>query len=399
MWYLIAALPVLIWSYLLLLRGAFWLAPVRAARATDTRSPSNGTAQVTADARASAVKVVAIMPARNEAALIGGAVRSLLQQRFPGSLQLLVVDDASTDATATAAAAAAAALGAAARLTVIAGAPLPPGWTGKLWAMEQGIAAATLLTPDYVLFTDADVHHDIDHLATLVREAEEGGRDLVSRMVALSMVGRAERWLMPAFVFYFFMLYPPAWVASARFNTAAAAGGCMLVRPTALLRIGGLASIRANIIDDCALARAVKRSGGRISLALTQQACSVRRYPTWHEIGRMVSRTAFQQLRHSYALLALTLVGLALTYMLPALLLLAPRPAAAALGALAWALMSTAYLPLLRYYRRSALWSLSMPLISLFYAAATVHSVWQYRRGRGGAWKGRIQDVRAGGVG
>jgi hopene-associated glycosyltransferase HpnB len=399
MWYLIAALPVLIWLYLLSLRGAFWLAPVRAARAADTRSSGNAAARAAADARASAVKVVAIIPARNEAALIGGTVRSLLQQRFPGSLQVLVVDDASSDATATAATAAAAALGAAARLTVIAGAPLPPGWTGKLWAMDQGVAAASRLAPDYVLFTDADVHHDADHLAALVREAEEGGRDLVSRMVALSMAGSAERWLMPAFVFYFFMLYPPAWVASAHFRTAAAAGGCMLVRPAALLRIGGLASIRANIIDDCALARAIKRSGGRISLALTQRAHSARRYPSWHEIGRMVSRTAFQQLRHSYALLALTLGGLALTYVLPPLLLLAPRPAAAALGAFAWALMSTAYLPLLRYYRRSALWSLSMPLISLFYAGATVHSAWQYRRGRGGAWKGRIQDVRAGGVG
>ncbi len=336
---------------------------------------------------------MAVIPARNEAALIGESVRSLLRQRLEGAVHVIVVDDASSDATAEHAVEAAAALGAQSRLTVIRGAPLPPGWTGKLWAMEQGLELALQRRPDYVLFTDADIRHDEEQVASLVRAGEDSGRDLVSCMVMLSMQTLAERWLMPAFVFFFFMLYPPAWVASSRSSVAAAAGGCMLVRPRALARIGGLAAIRGQLIDDCALARAIKRSGGAISLALTRSAHSLRRY--WlPEIGQLISRTAFNQLRHSYGLLLVTLVGLVLTYMVPPLLLLTHRPQLAGLGVCAWFLMTVAYLPMLCFYGRNPLWSVSLPAVSLFYAAATLHSAWQYARGRGGAWKGRSQDFR-----
>lgn len=384
MWNLLGILPVLIWLYLLVARGGFWRATLPRAEA-EPPPPGGGRA----------VEIVAVLPARNEVAVIGESVRSLLSQRLEGRLHVVVVDDASSDATAAAALEAAAALGASSCLTVLAGAALPAGWTGKLWAMEQGLEQALARRPDYVLFTDADIHHDQEHVASLVREAEEDACDLVSRMVMLSMQTLAEKWLMPAFVFFFFMLYPPAWVASSRSRTAAAAGGCMLVRPRALARIGNLAAIRGQLIDDCALARAIKRSGGAVSLALTRRAHSLRRY-SLPQVGQLISRTAFNQLRHSYGLLLMTLSALAVTYLAPPLLLLTHRVELVACGVCAWALMAGAYLPMLRFYRRSVLFSVSLPAIALFYAGATLHSAWQFARGRGGAWKGRAQDLRAG---
>ncbi len=376
----------MIWLYLLLARGSFWLPPALL--------PYLGGHAKTIETRSVAV----IVPARNEAATIADTVQSLMQQRYGGALRLIVVDDASTDGTATLAQAAAAACGSSARLTLVTAAPLPRGWTGKLWAMSQGLEAVLRQesqSPDYVLFTDADVHHDPDNVGSLVHAAEQGAWDLVSSMVTLSMRGSAEKWLMPAFVFFFLLLYPPAWVASRSSRTAAAAGGCVLVRPAALASIGGLGAIRSEIIDDCALAQAVKRSGGTVSLTLTRLAHSSRAYGSLQEIGRLVSRTAFNQLQHSYLLLAVTLVALLVTYVLPPLLLLTRRSLLMALGAAAWLLMSLAYAPMLRFCGRSLLWALTLPMISIFYAAATVHSAWQYLRGRGGAWKGRIQDVRA----
>jgi hopene-associated glycosyltransferase HpnB len=261
--------------------------------------------------------------------------------------------------------------------------------------MEQGLQLALQRSPDYVLFTDADIRHDQGHVAALVRAAEQSGSELVSGMVMLSMQTLAEKWLMPAFVFFFFMLYPPAWVASSRSQVAAAAGGCMLVRPRALLRIGALAAIRGALIDDCALARALKGSGARIRLQLTCSAHSLRRY-SLPQIERLIARTAFNQLRHSYGLLIATLAALMLTYMMPPLLLLTHRSTTIGLGVCSWALMAATYVPMLRLYGRNPLWSLSLPAISVFYGAATLHSAWQYARGRGGEWKGRSQDLRAG---
>ena len=386
-----AALALLIWLYLLGLRGGFWRVARHLPRESSRPVPPAG-----ADA-ASGRRVVAVIPARNEADVIGTAVRSLLQQELAGSMHVIVVDDASTDGTASAALAVAAGLGAPERLTLLAGAPLAEGWSGKLWAMSQGIAAAAARAPEYLLLTDADIEHDRNNVASLVATAEAHGLDLNSSMVQLSTSTFAERSLVPAFVFFFFKLYPPAWVASSRARTAAAAGGCMLIRPAALARIGGLAAIRSSIIDDCALAAAVKASGGAISLGLTRSARSLRVYGSFAEIGRMISRTAFHQLRHSYLLLAATLLGLAVTYLAPPLLLLTGDPIAIALGAAAWVLMSLAYLPMVRFYRLSALWAPALPAIAAFYAGATLWSAVQYRLGRGGRWKGRVQDARAAG--
>jgi hopene-associated glycosyltransferase HpnB len=374
----LAALALLIWLYLLLARGGFWRVSAQFAQLP----VDHGLART----------IVAVIPARNEAGVIGDAVRSLLQQDFGGSMHVVVVDDGSTDGTDGAAVQAAAGIGALAQLSVISGAPLPPEWTGKVWAMSQGVAAAARMAPDYLLFTDADIHHAPENVAALLTIAEAQSRDLVSFMVKLRRDTFAEKTLIPAFVFFFLLLYPPAWIARADRRIGGAAGGCILLRPAALERIGGLRAIRSEIIDDCALARAVKDAGGSIWLGLTRSARSIRSYGSFTEIGRMISRTAFNQLRHSYALLTATIAGLILTYLLPPLSLLSGRPVAMTLGATGWILMSLAYAPVVRFYRQSPLWSVCLPAIAMFYAAVTIHSAVQYSLGRGGRWKGRIQD-------
>jgi hopene-associated glycosyltransferase HpnB len=376
--YGIAAIPILIWAYLLLGRGQFW------------RVTADGIAPPPA---AAARHVVVVMPARNEVPVIGAAVTSLARQAFNGLIQLIVIDDGSTDGTAEAARAAARAAGALARFTLLQGATLPSGWTGKLWALAQGVAAADKLGADYLLFSDADICHEPASVASLVADAEAHDRDLVSRMVKLSTATRAERLLIPAFVFFFFKLYPPAWVADPRRKLAAAAGGCILIRPEALARAGGLQAIRSHIIDDCALARAVKNSGGRIALELAADTTSLRSYRSFGEIGAMISRAAFAQLRHSYLLLAATLLGLFLTYLLPAGLLFCGDAPLVCLGLAALLLMSLCYLPMVRFYGLSAFRSLCLPLIALFYTGALIHSAVQYARGSGGKWKGRVQDA------
>ena len=375
----LAVLPVLIWLYLLLARGGFWRVSAQLAQPPVDHDLAR--------------TIVAVIPARNEAGVIGDAVTSLLQQDFGGSMHVVVVDDGSTDGTDGAAVQAAAGIGALAQLSVISGAPLPPEWSGKVWAMSQGVAAAARLMPDYLLLTDADIHHAPENVAALLTIAEAQSRDLVSFMVKLRQDTFAEKTLIPAFVFFFLLLYPPAWIARADRRIAGAAGGCILLRPAALERIGGLRAIRLQIIDDCALARAVKDAGGSIWLGLTRSARSIRSYGSFTEIGRMISRTAFNQLRHSYALLIATIAGLILTYLLPPLLLLSGRPVAMILGASGWILMSLTYAPVVRFYRQSPLWSVCLPAIAMFYAAATIHSAVQYVLGRGGRWKGRIQDL------
>ena len=378
--HVIAIVPLLIWLYLLLARGGFWRVPQQVAAALPNDDQTK--------------KVVAIIPARDEATVIGDTVKSILQQIYGGAIHVIVVDDGSIDGTASAAGEAAANIAAAAGLTIISGAPLPPGWTGKPWAMSQGATAAAALDPDYLLFTDADIHHDPNNIAALVANAEAQDLDLVSYMVELSVMSFAEKFLIPAFVFFFLQLYPPRWIASPRCRTAGAAGGCMLMRPNALARIGGLQAIRSQLIDDCALARTVKAAGGSVWLGLTRTARSMRCYGSFTQIARMISRSAFYQLQHSYLLLGATIVGLGITYVLPPLLLIFGDPLAMALGAVAWALMSIAYAPMVRFYRLSPLWSLGLPAIALFYAGATVHSALQYALRRGGHWKGRVQDLR-----
>jgi hopene-associated glycosyltransferase HpnB len=373
----IAALPLLVWAYLLSCRGGFWRVATLAA------PPASPPPR----------RVVVLIPARDEVSVIATAVASLAQQSFNGFLHVIVIDDGSTDGTAAAAQAAACTAGASCRLSVIPGAPLTPGWTGKLWALSQGIAAAARYAPDYLLFTDADIEHGPRSVQSLVADAEAHDRDLVSRMVQLSTAAAPERLLIPAFVFFFFKLYPPAWVESASRRTAAAAGGCILIRPQALDRIGGLQSIRSSIIDDCALARAVKASGGRLSLELTRSARSLREYPSFAAIGSLISRTAFAQLGHSYLALGGTLLAMFLTYLLAPVSILSGDPVAQLLGAAALLLMSLAYLPMIRFYGLSPLWCLCLPLIALFYMSAVIQSAVQYARGRGGHWKGRVQDA------
>jgi hopene-associated glycosyltransferase HpnB len=362
----LAALPVIIWLYLLFGRGMFWRISVEPPE------------------RAGRRRVIAVIPARNEAEVIGRALHSL----SPQVEHVVVVDDASSDNTAEIARACGR------NITVLSGKPLAFGWTGKLWALAQGVGRAKTLAPDYLLFTDADIEHGPGSIAALVAIAEERKLELASYMVRLACVTTAEKALIPAFVFFFLKLYPPKWIASPRAKAAGAAGGCILIRPEALDRIGGLAAIRNEVIDDCALARAIKRTGGRIWLGLTRDARSIRSYGGFAEIGRMISRTAFNQLHHSALLLAGTVLGLFVTYAAPPLLILTGRPLPMALAAIAWLLMSVAYLPMVRFYNRSALWSLTLPLIAVFYLGATLHSATQYWRGRGGAWKGRAQDVR-----
>jgi hopene-associated glycosyltransferase HpnB len=374
----LALLPVLIWLYLLLARGDFW----RVGRLLSTDTAAAG----------AIARVVAVIPARNEAGVVGLAVQSLLAQRFAGELHIVVIDDASCDGTAEVVRDTALRAGAATRVTIIRGSGPDPGWSGKVGAMARGVAAAAALQPDYLLFTDADIHHEPDNLARLVANARRLDADLLSSMVLLTVSNKPERWLIPAFVFFFLKLYPPAWIAREGAATAGAAGGCMLVRPQALARGGGLAAIRSQIIDDCALARSIKRSGGRVCLGLTREARSLRPYGSLREIGRMISRTAFNQLRHSWVLLFGTLLGLVVTYLMPPLLLFSGSRTGVACGASAWAIMSLCYAPMVRFYRLNLLWTLTLPAAAAFYAAATVYSAWQFQLGRGGQWKGRAQD-------
>ena len=333
-----------------------------------------------------------VIPARDEASVIGETVRSLLAQTCADSIRIFVVDDHSSDGTASVARDAALSCGRSEALTVIAAEPLPLGWTGKLWAVQQGVEQALKLDPTFLLLTDADIHHAPDNVATLVAIAEAGNYDLTSFMVKLHCRSMAEKLLIPAFVFFFFMLYPPAWIRDPKRKIAGAAGGCMLIRPRALQQAGGISAIRDQIIDDCALARAVKRTGGRVWLGVTPNTFSTRAYNSFAEIERMIARTAFNQLRHSAALLAGAIVGMAITYLLPLALLASGHLLLSALGALCWLLMAVAYLPMVRFYGLGAPWALTLPLSASFYMFATIHSAIQFWSGRGGTWKGRSQD-------
>lgn len=371
----IGAASVAIWIHLLFFRGGFWRLPYRPAAGAPL---------------ASARSVVAVIPARDEAAVIGRAVRSLLAQDYPGELHVVIVDDQSSDGTVEVARRTATAAGASERLTVYPGSPVPPEWTGKLWAMRQGVEAARSFAPDYLLLTDADIVHEPGNLRGLVSRCETGGYDLVSLMVKLHCRGAWEKLLIPAFVFFFFKLYPPAWVADPSRRTAAAAGGCMLIRASTLDRIGGIDSIRHEIIDDCALARRVK-SVGKVWLGPAAYTTSIREYRSWRPIWDMIARSAFAQLGYSTAMLVVTVLMLGLIYVAPPLLLLSSQAPALICSATAWLGMSVALAPTLRAYRVSPLLGLLLPLIAAFYAAATVASAISYWRGRGGYWKGRFQ--------
>ena len=339
-------------------------------------------------------RVVAVVPARNEAASIEAVVQALVSQEYAGEFSIVVVDDHSDDGTAQLARRAARQASAAARVRVVSAPPLESGWTGKLSALNAGVGDARNFAPDFFWFTDADVIHAADTLRRLVSRAEAGSLDLTSLMVSLRAETFAERMLIPPFVYFFLMLYPPRWIADRGAKTAGAAGGCILLRRTALQRVGGLAAIRGEVIDDCALARVVKKSGGRIWMGLTHASRSLRSYQTFSEIRDMIARTAFTQLRYSAPRLLGTFLGMTLTFLLPLALSFSANVRIWPFALAAWCLMTASFLPTVTFYRLHPIWAPLLPLAAIFYTYSTLLSAARYWLGRGGQWKGRAQAQR-----
>jgi hopene-associated glycosyltransferase HpnB len=379
-----ASVSLLFWVGILVLRGGFWRTGQRLADPAPELSQWPG--------------VVCVIPARNEASTIGGTVKSLLEQDYPAPVSVIVVDDNSDDGTANMAKAAAAE-----GLTVVTGKPLADGWSGKLWAVKQGLDAAEEIDAGaaYILLTDADITHDSESLRRLVAKAEGEGLHLVSLMVRLRCESRWEKLLIPAFIFFFQKLYPFQWVNDPARPLAAAAGGCMLIRRDALRHIGGVDAIRGRLIDDCALAAQIKKHGP-IWLGLSTKVRSERAYGALSEIWDMVARTAFEQLGNSVLALIGTVLAMTIAYLVPPVAAAgvfgggAPALTIAALGMVTWwGLMGIAYQPTLSLYGMSRGWSLLLPVAALLFTLMTVSSAIRYWRGRGAAWKGRHYKVPA----
>lgn len=376
----IALTSLAAWLWLLLGQGFFWR--------TDQRLPRR-------TAPADWPSVVIVVPARDEADVLPESLPSLLRQTYPGRAAVVLVDDGSTDGT-----------GELARklgeqcdglpLTVTSPGEPEPGWTGKLWALRHGIALARTLRPEYLLLTDADIAHEPDSLSELVAAARSNGLDLVSQMARLRVATGWERLVVPAFVYFFAQLYPFRWINREPARATAAAGGCVLLRTEAAVRAEIPESVRQAVIDDVAVARAVRRAGGRVWLGLAERVDSIRPYPRLADLWRMVSRSAYAQLRHSPLLLLGTVVGLAVLYLAPPVAVCAatvPEVHGSAVagwaGLLAWAVMTATYVPMLRYYRQTLWLAPLLPLTALLYLLMTVDSAVQHHRGRGAAWKGR----------
>ncbi|WP_299414897.1 glycosyltransferase [Acaryochloris sp. IP29b_bin.148] len=392
LWLGISSLSGLIWVGLLLFRGQFW----RANPVLDPTPPPLDQQEWPS--------VCAIVPARNEAEVLPVSLRSLLQQTYPGPFNVLLIDDQSTDGTGEIAQQIAAELDQPSQLQILQTTPLPPGWSGKLWAMHQGIETVLAESaPTYFLLTDADIQHGLNSLLCLVTKAEQERRDMVSLMVLLRCQSLWERLLIPAFVFFFQKLYPFSWVNQPQNQMAAAAGGCILVRRDALIAAGGIAAIREALIDDCALAAAIKltpnsQPNRNIWLGLSTSTHSLRSYNTLDSIWSMVARTAFTQLHYSIVLLIGTVLGMLLVYLVPPFSLLLGvvlgNISITLVGLVTWVLMTMAYLPTIRLYQRSPLWAVSLPVIALLYNLMTLDSARQYWQGQGGAWKGRVYPAR-----
>ena len=395
----VALASLLAWVWLTLCQGFFWR--------TDQRLPERRPPKVWPE-------VAVVVPARDEAEVMERSLGSLLAQKYPGRARVILVDDNSTDGTGDLARSLApgaggprgeggegAATGLELLVTTPGGEP-PAGWTGKLWALRHGVQLAEETgAPEYLLLTDADIAHGPDSLAELVAAAETNGLDMVSQMAHLRTETRWEKLIVPAFVYFFAQLYPFRWSNRPGSRTAAAAGGCSLVRRSALERAGGVAAIRGAVIDDVSLARLIKRDGGRTWLGLADAVDSVRPYPRLGQLWRMVSRSAYAQLRHSVLLLAGTVLGLALVYLVPpaaAVAGLATGLAGAGgagawwtfgLGLAAWAVMAGTFTPMLRYYRLPVAGAVLLPFTAGMYLLMTVDSAVQHWRGQGAAWKGR----------
>jgi hopene-associated glycosyltransferase HpnB len=370
----LAGISAVIWLYLMAGRGLFWLGRVR-----DDTVPAQPAAWPS---------VAVVIPARNEAAVIRDSVGSLLRQDYPGALTVIVVDDDSCDGTGTLAKVAAEGSGRA--VTVIESRHLPAGWTGKLWAVSQGVAEAEKITaPDYLLLTDADIVHAPDTLSWLVAHAAENGYVLTSLMAKLRCESLAERSHVPAFIYFFEMLYPFAWVRRRQAATAAAAGGCVLLKSETLRTAGGIESIRNALIDDCSLAKRLK-SVGPIWLGLTERVRSIRPYNALADVRQMIARSAYAQLNFSPLRLIGCIAGLALTFLAGPLLAIFAHGIARWIGLAVWAAMALSFVPTLHFYKLSRLWAVALPGIAALYALYTLDSAWRHWRRRGGQWKGRV---------
>lgn len=365
------------WCWLLLGQGFFWRTDVRLPR---RREPEEWPS------------VCVVVPARDEAAVLPASLPSLLAQDYPGRAEVFLVDDGSTDGTGEVARELARRHGGL-PLTVDSPGEPPAGWTGKLWAVRYGIGLARARGPEYLLLTDADIAHAPDSLRELVAAARTGGFDVVSQMARLRVASLWERLVVPAFVYFFAQLYPFRRIGRRGSRTAAAAGGCVLLRADTAERARVPEAIRHAVIDDVALARAVKAAGGRVWLGLADRVDSVRPYPRLHDLWRMVSRSAYAQLRHQPLLLLGTVAGLALVYLVPPAAVVVGAAgggtAIALVGASAWAVMAGTYLPMLRYYRQPPWLAPLLPFTAFLYLLMTVDSAVQHYRGRGASWKGR----------
>lgn len=388
-WWIIVSVSAMAWIVLVMFRGGFWrMRESLEMPLTGPHSPRT----------ASWPDVTVIVPARNEASVLPATLPALLAQDYPGGLHIILVDDESGDETGTIAERLAGKHTLGDRLRVERGKRPPRGWRGKVWAMAQGFEAALRDRPTYVMFTDADIQHNPGVVRSLVAQAETGNHDMVSIMARLRVEGVWDRLLVPAFVYFFVKLYPFRWVASARRRTAAAAGGCVLVRAETLQKAGGLETIASAVIDDCSLAKTLKTSGGRLWLGFSDAVRSVRIYGTLCSSWNMVARSAYAQLRYSPWLLALTLVGMLWIYAVPPLFLIAGLfgwpsgplhiPILATAGS-AFALMMISYLPILRRYGLPIAYAAALPIAALLYSAMTFASAWRTWRGRETAWKDR----------
>ncbi len=381
---IITCFSLVIWIYLILFRGQFWWAN-QYLSSNEHKLSKNP-------------QVSVIIPARNEAEALPISLNSLLNQDYDQEFKIILIDDQSTDNTGKIAEQIAKKSHRENQLIIINGQPLPARWTGKLWAMQQGINyAQENLSSEYFLFTDADINHDSNNLKQLITKAEKDNLDLVSLMVLLRCKSFWEKILIPAFVFFFQKLYPFPWVNNPQKKTAAAAGGCILIRAEALQRIGGIQVLRDALIDDCTLASEVKNTlpeNRSIWLGLTNTTYSLRPYLALTTVWNMVARTAFTQLNYSVWLLIGTILGMILTYLVAPIGLVVGivmgNGLVAIASGLSWLLMAISYYPTLKLYQLSPLWGLSLPAIAFLYSLMTIDSALRYWRGEGGKWKGRV---------